>query len=90
MAQRFTPSQFWLARHEVELAMLHEVNQTIYQEGHATVEGLQLLVVEFQPVSDRANSDHHSPLGAIRRIVSPILSDAVLSHSPLRCTRRRS
>jgi hypothetical protein len=50
VAQRFTPSQFWLARHEVELAMLHEVNQTIYQEGHATVEGLQLLVVEFQPV----------------------------------------
>ena len=61
VAQRFTPSQFWLARHEVELAMLHEVNQTIYQEGHATVEGLQLLVVEFQPVSDRAQ------FGAIRR-----------------------
>ena len=46
VAQRFTPSQPWLARHEVRAsAMPHEVNQTIYQEGfYATVEGLQLLV----------------------------------------------
>ena len=65
VAQRFTPSQFWLARHEIELAMLHEVNQTIYQEGHATVEGLQLLVVEFQPVRDRARNS--AQCGAIRR-----------------------
>ena len=85
VAQRFTPSQFWLARHEVELAMLHEVNQTIYQEGHATVEGLQLLVVEFQPVSDRAQ------FGAIRRNSAQFgatLSDAV--PPTRRCTRRRS
>lgn len=48
VAQQFTPKQFWNERRGVELAMHHAVNSTIFAQGMAVVENLQLLKVDFK------------------------------------------
>ena len=48
VAQQFTPKQFWNDRRAVERAMHERVNETIFDEGYAVTEHLQLLKVDFK------------------------------------------
>jgi len=48
VAQQFTPKQFWNSRRDIELAMHRAVNASIYRQGMAIVQNLQLLKVDFK------------------------------------------
>jgi hypothetical protein len=55
VAQEFTPKQFWTARREVEIAMMHAVNRTIFAQGHALVR---------RPHPENLTQSHHLRAGA--------------------------
>jgi regulator of protease activity HflC (stomatin/prohibitin superfamily) len=48
VAQQFTPKQFWNTRRDIETTMLHAVNRTLFEQGHASCVNLQLLKVDFK------------------------------------------
>jgi len=53
VAQGFTPRAFWTQREAVESVLLNVVNASVYDQGFATIEELQLRSVGFQSIYEQ-------------------------------------